>query len=102
VRSWIPTEVLDRPKIAFETPVDGWFQDQLRGVLESRLLAPGAACGIYFDPRVVREVISDHRRRRHDYSRLLFSLLTFEIWHELYIKPSTLVTSGTRPALAAV
>jgi asparagine synthase (glutamine-hydrolysing) len=102
VREWLPSGVLARPKIAFETPVDGWFQDQLRGELEGRLLAPGAACGIYFEPKVLREIISDHRRRREDYSRLLFSLLTFEIWHELYIEPSSLAKPRPRPALVAV
>ena len=88
VARWLPPEVIARKKIGFATPVDQWFRGDLRATVEDRLLAPGSACRTYFDAAVLREMIDDHRRGRHDYKRALFSLLTFEIWHETFIKPA--------------
>ncbi len=85
IAPWLPPEVLTRPKIGFTTPVDQWFRGELRDHLRERLLDPGSACSRYFQPRVIGEMIHDHESGRHDYKRVLFSLLTFELWHEQFI-----------------
>lgn len=87
VSRWIPAEVISRKKVGFATPVDQWFRGDLRAAVEDRLLAPGSACRNYFEPAVVGEMVRDHQRGRHDYKRALFSLLTFELWHEQFITP---------------
>jgi hypothetical protein len=33
-------------------------------------------------------MIREHKSGRHDHKRILFSLLTFEVWHELFISPA--------------
>ena len=33
-------------------------------------------------------MIREHKSGRHDHKRILFSLLTFEVWHELFISPT--------------
>jgi asparagine synthase (glutamine-hydrolysing) len=88
VSKWIPDKVVNRKKIGFATPIDGWFQRELLGSVEERVLAPGSACSIYLRPETIQEMLDDHQNRRHDYKRPLFSLLTFEIWYEQFIKPS--------------
>lgn len=85
VTAWLPSEITKRKKIGFATPVDQWFAGDLHQFIEERLLAPGSACSHYFEPDAIRTLITDHTRRRHDYKRHLFSLLTFEIWHEQFI-----------------
>jgi hypothetical protein len=39
-------------------------------------------------------MLEEHRTGREDHKRVLFSLLTFEIWHEQFIRP------GRWPAVA--
>lgn len=88
VSKWVPPKVIGRKKIGFATPVDEWFRRDLRTEIQDRLLAPGSACRIYFQPGTIQQMLDDHQTGRQDYKRALFSLLTFEIWHEQFIKPS--------------
>ena len=88
VSKWIPAEVINRPKLGFATPLDRWFQGDLRHIIEERLLGTGSGCSQYFQLDTVRQMLDDHFHRRQDYKRPLFSLLTFEVWHELFITPA--------------
>ncbi len=85
VRNWVPEEIIGRKKIGFATPVDQWFAGELRGFIGEQLLASNSACCHYFEPAEIRQMIADHERQRHDYKRHLFSLLTFELWHNQFM-----------------
>jgi asparagine synthase (glutamine-hydrolysing) len=87
VSKWTAPEVLTRKKVGFATPVDQWMRRELSAQTEERLLSPGSACREFFRAETVRKMLEDHRRGRQDYKRALFSLLTFELWHEQFIKP---------------
>ena len=94
MRRWLPPEMLAMRKIGFRTPVDEWFRSELRDVLEERLLGAGTACRTYFDERVVRTMLQEHESGRHDHKRVLFSLLTFELWYEQFIAPARLAPAS--------
>jgi asparagine synthase (glutamine-hydrolysing) len=94
VSRWLPDSVVGRRKIGFATPVDGWFRRELRASTRDRLLGPGAACREFFRPEAIDTMLEEHRTGREDHKRVLFSLLTFEIWHEQFIRP------GRWPAVA--
>jgi asparagine synthase (glutamine-hydrolysing) len=85
---WLPQDVLRRKKVGFSTPVDEWFRGEMRSLVEERLLDRASACREYFRPDVIDRMIREHESGRHDHKRVLFSLLTFEIWHELFISPT--------------
>lgn len=89
VARWIPQEIIQRKKIGFATPVDQWFAGELRGYIGEQLLDAGSACGHYFEPAQVRQMIADHESGRHDYKRHLFVLLTFELWHKQFISTAS-------------
>lgn len=88
VSEWIPKEIINRKKIGFTTPLDDWFQSNLRKDIEERLLSEGSACRKYFNINVIRKMLNAHFEKKEDYKRALFSFLTFEIWYEQFIKPS--------------
>ncbi len=94
VSRWLPEGVVRRRKIGFATPVDGWFRRELRASTRERLLGPGSACREFFRPETIDAMLEEHRTGREDHKRVLFSLLTFEIWHEQFIRP------GRWPAIA--
>lgn len=87
VSKWIPKDVIKRKKIGFTTPVDSWFRKDLWDSMNEQLLSSDAACRYYFKPDTIKAMLNDHKIGRHDYKRQLFSLLTFEIWHEIFLKP---------------
>ena len=89
VSRWLPEEEIKRPKIGFTTPLDDWFKQELMGEIRDRLLSSGSAATRYFKATGLEKIISDHARKRQDYKRILFSLLTFECWYDLFIRPSS-------------
>jgi asparagine synthase (glutamine-hydrolysing) len=85
---WLPPRTLRRKKIPFATPVDEWLRHDLEAEVRERLLAPGSACSTYLDPAAVETMLDEHRSGRQNHKRALFSMLTFELWHEQFIAPS--------------
>jgi asparagine synthase (glutamine-hydrolysing) len=85
---WLKDDVLQRKKIGFTTPIDEWFRGEINSVVKEQLLDEGSACRSYFQAEVVARMIREHETGRHDHKRILFSLLTFELWHQQFIAPS--------------
>ena len=89
VSSWVPPSTISRKKIGFATPVDQWFRGEWRSRTSDLLLASDSACTHFFRPEVVRRMLDDHAKGVQDHKRLLFSLLTFELWYQQFIRPSS-------------
>ena len=80
----LPGQILNRKKGGFNVPVPTWLRNELhdyvRDVLsEKRLREQG-----FFRPSYVQQMIRDHADLRADYSRNLWGLLIFALWHEEY------------------
>lgn len=87
----VPSELLDRPKLGFSTPYDGWLRQQLGSELQA-LYAPGNPLASVVDAGTVTRLVAAHRRGRADHKRLLYCLLELGIWSETF--------SGGAPARA--
>jgi asparagine synthase (glutamine-hydrolysing) len=81
VRGWVSPQALQRPKVGFRTPVDEWFRAGTQRELTDRLLAGDSVCRRYLSAAEVGRMIEAHRLGARDYKRILYSLLTFELWH---------------------
>lgn len=86
VKKWIPEEVIKKKKIGFATPIDNWFQSELKNEIEERLLSENSAICRYLNKNTVKKMIDDHAEKREDYKRPLLSFLTFEIWYDKFIR----------------
>jgi len=99
---WLPPTVIYRRKRGFQTPVDSWFRSELSGYVRDTLTATGSACSRYFNTNTIHEIMRDHTSGRHDHRRQLFALLSFELWHKVFIgSPSptgTVLAPGVGPA----
>jgi asparagine synthase (glutamine-hydrolysing) len=93
---WVPPSTIRRKKIGFSTPVDTWLRGALRTEVEERLLSEGSASRQFFRPEAIRLLLDEHTSGRHDHKRILFSILTFEIWHEQFIGPARWPAPATR------
>ncbi len=84
-RELLPREVVDRPKVGFTVPLSPWFRGPLRELLQDTLLSPTALGRGYYDAGTLRRYVEDHVEGRRDRSRELWTLLTLELWHRVYV-----------------
>jgi asparagine synthase (glutamine-hydrolysing) len=86
LRGVIPDRILDRKKAGFNVPMARWLRGELRDTLRDAL-SPGRvkAQGV-FRSETVQRLLDDHEARRADYSRQLWSLLMFSLWHDRYYR----------------
>lgn len=82
MRDRIPLEVIQRAKKGFGIPVAAWLKGPLDSMVddllgESRLREAG-----YLDAKSVRRLIDEHRRNRRNHRKVLWTLLSFELWRD--------------------
>jgi asparagine synthase (glutamine-hydrolysing) len=86
VRQWakdlIPSEVLDRPKWGFRTPLNGWFRGPLKGFVTDHLTSASGLTADFGDRAVVAELLDSHMSGKTDASETLWTLLTAEVWYQ--------------------
>ncbi len=86
-RSLLPREILTRKKVGFRAPVDVWFAEGMRDYLYDHLSSPDSLTRSYYEPRELDRLLSEHTRGIQPHDKLLWTLLTLEIWHRQYCKP---------------
>jgi len=77
LRGRLPDEVLDGPKMGFDTPLRRWIQ---RDLAEAVAEALEALPGDWFERATLRRRFDQHRAGARDHSALLWSLLVLEHW----------------------
>ena len=88
VRDLLPAEVLSRPKWGFTPPMSDWLRTIYRPLLE-RWLSPSyvAQVGVC-QPQAVARLVDEHLNKRGYHLKVLWALLTFHLWHALFIDGS--------------
>ena len=84
----MPKRVQTRKKMGFGVPLDHWFRDELRPLVEDVLLAPSTLDRGLFRPEQVRRLIDEHVRGLWDHSYRLWSLLVLELWQRTFLDGS--------------
>jgi asparagine synthase (glutamine-hydrolysing) len=97
-RSILPREITQRRKVGFRVPMDRWFAGHLREYLFDHLRSADSLTRGYYDTAVLDRVLDEHTRGVQAHDKLLWTLLTLEIWHRQYRSP---VTQDERLACAA-
>jgi asparagine synthase (glutamine-hydrolysing) len=82
---YIPHETIYRRKVGFTVPISPWFGGPLAGFIREILLDERASARGYFRMDAVRDLIEDHQQGKVDRSRALWTLLSLEIWHRLFV-----------------
>jgi len=97
-RSLLPKEITERSKVGFRVPVTEWFTDGMRDYLYDHLRSRDSLTRGYYNAPVLDRVLDQHTRGVTTHDKLLWTLLTLEIWHRQYRSP---VASKERLACAA-
>ena len=81
----VPADIIHRKKHGFGVPVGRWFRTSLNGHLHKTLLSREALARGYFHEGTLRRLIGEHESGKRDHGHRLWALLTFEIWHRMFI-----------------
>jgi asparagine synthase (glutamine-hydrolysing) len=82
MRGRLPREVIDRPKKGFGIPVAAWLKGPLREVMNDLLSESRTRTSGYFDSARVRQLINEHCEGTRNHRKVLWTLLSFELWRE--------------------
>jgi asparagine synthase (glutamine-hydrolysing) len=82
---YVPREAIYRKKVGFAVPLTPWFVGPLRGFVRETLLGERALSRGYFRAEALRRVVEDHLEGRVDRGRSIWTLLSLEIWHRLFV-----------------
>ena len=85
VEKWLPREVIDQKKKGFANPVYKWLRDSMQQYVSDCLLSDKAAVARYFDQSYIRRLVADHEAGRQNYMRHIYLLISFELWHQMFI-----------------
>ncbi|MBI3949935.1 MAG: asparagine synthase (glutamine-hydrolyzing) [Acidobacteria bacterium] len=86
----LPHDALYRKKSAFGVPIRFWLTHYLKEMVNDLLSETSIHQLGYFDPLTVRQLIKANETGARDAGPLVFSLLTFALWHQ------TFINSGSR------
>lgn len=76
----IPESILKRRKQGFGVPLDHWFRNDLRGLVEGSLGVPSASVRSYLRGEAVDGLLREHWSGTVDHGHVLWTLLTLELF----------------------
>jgi asparagine synthase (glutamine-hydrolysing) len=79
-RSWIPDEIIDRPKASFGAPLRAWVTNDLREVVDDVLLRGELVSSGFLRREPLTALVGDQRSGRRDHSKQIWELLSLELW----------------------
>jgi asparagine synthase (glutamine-hydrolysing) len=81
----LPRAVLTRKKRGFTNPLDRWLRDQLKSLIEERLIEGDSPLFQWMDRSEIGKYWGDHTGGRYDRRRQLFLLLTIDGWARAFL-----------------
>lgn len=87
-RRYLPSSVVDRPKIGFRVPLDQWFRNGLRDMAFDLLTGSSSYVASIFEGGLVPEVLNAHMRGERDEESRIWTLLSLEVWYRELVKRS--------------
>lgn len=81
----LPERILHRRKHGFTVPLDHWFRSDLSQITENCLIR-NPAMAAYFSLPEIGRIWQEHQEMRVDHGTLLWSLLSFALWHRQYME----------------
>ncbi len=81
----LPRSIQTRAKMGFGVPIDHWFRNELKPLLQETLLCDRCYNRGYFKREALQALVEEHLSNRWDHSYRLWNLLCLEQWHRVFI-----------------
>jgi len=85
IRHDLPPEILRGKKRGFNAPIASWLKNDLSEFIRDLLGPDRVKRQGLFSPHIVQRMVNDHQKGTYDWSRNLWILLMFSLWHEQYM-----------------
>jgi asparagine synthase (glutamine-hydrolysing) len=79
--SWLPREVVHRPKASFSVPLRAWVRHDLQEVIRDVLVGGELVGSGMIRREALLRLIQDDQAGREDRSKQVWQLLTLELWY---------------------
>ena len=79
--SWLPREIVHRPKASFSAPLRAWVRNDLQEVVRDVLVGGELVQSGMIRGDAVRHLIQDEQAGREDRAKQIWQLLTLELWY---------------------
>jgi asparagine synthase (glutamine-hydrolysing) len=79
--SWLPREIVHRPKASFSAPLRAWVRNDLREIINDVLVEGELAGSGMIRAGALRRLIADEQAGREDRAKQIWQLLTLELWY---------------------
>ncbi|MDV7767546.1 MULTISPECIES: asparagine synthase (glutamine-hydrolyzing) [unclassified Peribacillus] len=83
-RGIVPEHVWSRKKLGFPVPIRHWLKDELYD-WAVKLIQESPTDYLFNKPQIMK-LLENHVNNKTDNSRKLWTILTFMIWHQIYIE----------------
>ncbi|WP_153506185.1 asparagine synthase (glutamine-hydrolyzing) [Cumulibacter manganitolerans] len=86
LRQVVPAHIFNRRKLGFPVPTRHWLKDEMYDW--ARQIIRGSGAGHLIDLPAIEAMLEAHRAGPLDYSRKIWTVLVFLIWHAIFIEGS--------------
>jgi len=77
---YVPKEMIERPKMGFGIPLEGWLRNELRDWVEALLDKQSLKEAGFFDVQLVYKKWEEHLSGKRNWQHLLWNVLMFQAW----------------------
>lgn len=83
---YVPLKLFERPKRGFLVPLDKWFRNELKGMIQDELSPLRIKQFGFFNPSGIKKIIDLHMSGRRNTQPLLWALLVLFRWKKSFLK----------------
>jgi asparagine synthase (glutamine-hydrolysing) len=80
----VPAHVINRPKLGFPVPIRHWLKDVMYDW--ARDIITESQADALIDTSAALQLLDAHRTGPHDYSRKIWTILVFLLWHGIFVE----------------
>ena len=82
LNKYVPNELTERPKMGFGIPIESWLRGPLKDWVENLLDEKRLEEEGFFNPKLIREIWTEHLYGKVNSHNLLWDVLMFQAWKE--------------------